>query len=104
MASLTSNNTTGVSDVRSKVAGPSSPASNLPLSSSIPSSPPPPSFSSIVQEATPLARSVIIRQLMSSLTPLRTLAGALVAAQAPASESSQSLRTPTAHDLASTVN
>jgi len=35
---------------------------------------------------------------------MRTLAGALVAAQAPANESSQSLQTPTALDLAITVN
>jgi hypothetical protein len=100
MASLTSTPTNGASDEGSEAARPLSCASNQPLSSSTPSSPPPPSSPSIVQEATPLARSSIIRQLISGVTPLKTLAGALVAAQAPAAGSSRNLRTPTALDLA----
>lgn len=100
MASLTSTPTNGASDEGSEAASPLSCASNQPLSSSTPSSPPPPSSPSIVQEATPLARSSIIRQLISGLTPLRALAGALVAPQAPANGSSRNLRTTPALDLA----
>jgi hypothetical protein len=100
MTTLTSTPTTGASYEDSELAGPSSSASNLPFSPSTPSFPPPPSSSPIVQEATALARPSIIRQLTSGLTPFRTLAGALVAAQAPANGSSQNSRTPTALDLA----